>query len=55
MAGREGSKMEDKCALLCSTDFRERSDKWVGEIVGVGLWAILRERSEQCWPQAERA
>ena len=55
MAGREGSKMEDECALLCTTDFRERSDQWVGEIVGVGLWAILRERSEQCWPQAERA
>ena len=53
VAGTEGSKMEDECALLCTTDFRERSDQWVGEIVGVGQWAILQERSEQCWPQAE--
>ena len=53
MTGREGKKMEDECALLCTTDFRERSDQWVGEIVCVGLWAVLQERSEQWWRQAE--
>ena len=31
MNGREGSKMEDECALLCTTDFREWSDQWGGE------------------------